>query len=57
MKNCIVCKKEIIDEGDVCESCFEFLKWKYKKNYLEKIKNFRNLQNKDSDSIKFRRKK
>jgi predicted nucleic acid-binding Zn ribbon protein len=55
--NCIVCRKEIADEGEVCESCLEFLKWKHKKKYLEKIREFRKLENKDSGSIKFRRKK
>jgi hypothetical protein len=56
MKNCIVCKSEI-NEGEVCQSCFQFLKWKHKKKYIEKIREFRKLENKDSDSIKFRRKK
>jgi hypothetical protein len=57
MKNCIVCRKEIADECEVCESCLQFLKWKHKKKYLEKIREFRKLENKDSGSIKFRRKK
>ena len=56
MKNCIVCKMEI-NEGEVCQSCFQFLKWKHKKKYFEKIREFRKLENKDSGSIKFRRKK
>jgi len=46
-----------INEGEVCQSCFQFLKWKHKKKYFEKIREFRKLENKDSGSIKFRRKK
>jgi hypothetical protein len=56
MKNCVICKREI-NEGEVCQSCFQFLKWKYKKKYQEKIRDFKRLENKDSGSIKFRRKK
>jgi len=54
MKNCIICKKE--NEEEVCESCIEFFKWKYGKGYIEKIKNFQEMQ-KRSGKIKFRRKK
>jgi len=58
MKKCLVCNKELEkDESEICHTCFEFLKWKHKKKYLAKIREFRKLENKDSGSIKFRRKK
>lgn len=41
MKNCLICNKEIENEKEVCNSCIEFFKWKYKKKYLHRIKEFK----------------
>jgi len=58
MKKCLVCNKELEkDECEICQTCSEFFKWKHKKKYLEKIREFRKLESKDSGLIKFRRKK
>lgn len=54
MKTCVICKKEIAENGDVCESCLDFFKWKYKKNFQKKISEFRKIM-KDTSSIKARR--
>ncbi|MEI7719107.1 MAG: hypothetical protein WCI72_04520 [archaeon] len=35
MKKCIVCKRELLDENDICHSCSTFYKWKYGKKYFQ----------------------
>lgn len=53
MKKCLVCKKNIAENRDICESCVEFLKWKHKEDYkfhIEKLKKY-------FSKIKFRRAK
>ncbi len=60
MKNCVMCRKELTEDFDVCQTCLDFLKWKYPKKYIEKINEFRKLSEQDnsSDSTKcYRRKK
>jgi len=51
MKKCLVCGRKI-KEREICNSCEEFLKWKYGKNYKIHIENIKNYFSK---SIKFRR--
>jgi hypothetical protein len=41
MKNCLICNKEIGNGAEVCNSCIEFFKWKYKKKHLHRIKRFK----------------
>jgi len=54
MKKCLICYKELEDNEEVCHSCKGFLKWKYKKGYSNKIKQFRRLlkENFSLNSIK-----
>jgi hypothetical protein len=47
MKNCVICKRKI-NGGEVCESCFYFLKWKYKKKWKGKINEFKELGKKQA---------
>jgi len=38
MEKCIVCKRDLLDEDDVCYSCLQFLEWKYgNRGSLQKI--------------------
>jgi len=60
MKKCLVCNKEIENgEEEICHTCFDFFKWRYKGLPLRKrnLFIFLNKKIRDSGSIKFRRKK
>jgi len=59
MKNCLVCAKNISENEIVCKTCNQFLKWKHKGNFAERIANFKRFERDRYDfrSIKFRRKK
>jgi len=37
MVKCIVCKRELVDEDDICYSCAPFFKRKYGKKYFQKL--------------------
>ena len=35
---CVICKKEFLGNGDVCEECIRFYRLKYKKNWKKMLK-------------------
>ena len=37
-ERCIICKREIPENGSVCNTCIQFYKWKYGKNWKRKLK-------------------
>jgi len=43
MKNCLICKKEIEENEEVCHSCIEFFKYKYGKKWEKELKRFLNI--------------
>lgn len=58
MKKCVLCDKGVPEDFEVCDSCLNFLKWKYPRNYEQKITDLKSLQEETSNSIKcYRRKK
>jgi len=60
MKKCLVCNKELEkDDEEICPTCFDFFKWRYRGFPLRKRNLFIYLNKKirNSGSIKFRRKK
>ena len=48
----MICSKEIDDETEkFCHSCIEFFKWKYKKNYIEKLNRFERILRSNSTKL------
>jgi len=58
MKKCFVCKKKIENtEGKICTTCFNFFKDKYGNKFRQHLEKIEDYLKKESDLIKFRRKK
>jgi hypothetical protein len=42
MKICFICKREIAkNNGEICHTCLDFLKWKYKKKFKRILERYR----------------
>lgn len=56
MKKCKICQKEIDENEEVCNSCIDFFKWKYKKTYCKKLRRFQKImsRNPSLNSTKFK---
>lgn len=59
MKKCILCGKNILNDKFLCEGCEEFLKWKHKDDFDDKIAEFKRLTDRPFNLrlTKFRRTK
>jgi hypothetical protein len=51
MKNCLICKKEIEKNEEVCHSCIGFFQYKYGEDWEIEVSRFLNALKKNENSL------
>ena len=41
MKKCVICNIELEDDSGICNTCLEFITWKYESDAQDEIQRFR----------------
>jgi hypothetical protein len=57
MKKCLICKKRLENEEEVCNTCRDFFEWKKEKSLIEHLERLKDYFSNKFNSIKFRRTK
>jgi hypothetical protein len=57
MKKCLICKKRLENEEEVCNTCRDFFEWKQENSLIEHLERLKDYFSNKFNSIKFRRTK